>query len=88
MGSFMEECCEVYYSIVVIQNPQRMLMVIIPTPIWEFPKIRGTLFWCPCNKDPTIWATILGCPIFGNSHISQPQAVNPTGFTVEARKLA
>ena len=22
--------------------------------IWEFPKIRGTLFWCPYNKDPTI----------------------------------
>ena len=23
-------------------------------PIWEFPKIRGTLFWGPYNKDPTI----------------------------------
>ena len=22
--------------------------------IWKFPKIRGTLFWAPCNKDPTI----------------------------------
>ena len=22
--------------------------------IWEFPKIRGTLYWGPCNKDPTI----------------------------------
>ena len=22
--------------------------------IWEFPKIGGTLFWCPYNKDPTI----------------------------------
>ena len=21
---------------------------------WEFPKIRGTLFWGPCNEDPTI----------------------------------
>ena len=21
---------------------------------WEFPKIRGTLFWGPCNKDPTM----------------------------------
>ena len=21
--------------------------------IWEFPKIRGTLFWGPYNKDPT-----------------------------------
>ena len=32
--------------------------------MWEFPKIRGTLFWGPYNKDPTI----LGSPIFGNSH--------------------
>ena len=23
-------------------------------PIWEFPKIRGTLFWGPYYKDPTI----------------------------------
>ena len=37
--------------------------------IWEFPKIRGTLSWGPYNKDPTIWDTILGSPIFGNSHI-------------------
>ena len=22
--------------------------------IWEFPKITGTLFWGPYNKDPTI----------------------------------
>ena len=22
--------------------------------IWGFPKIRGTLFWAPYNKDPTI----------------------------------
>ena len=21
---------------------------------WDFPKIRGTLFWGPDNKDPTI----------------------------------
>ena len=25
---------------------------------WEFPKIRGTLFWGPYNKDPTIRGTI------------------------------
>ena len=36
--------------------------------IWEFPKIRGTLFWGPYNKDPTIWGTIFGSPIFGSSH--------------------
>ena len=26
----------------------------VPTPKWEFPKIRGTLFWGPYNKDSTI----------------------------------
>ena len=30
---------------------------------------RGTLFWGPYNKDPTIEGTILGSPIVGNSHI-------------------
>ena len=29
----------------------------------------GTLFWGLYNKDPTIWGTILGSPIFGNSHM-------------------
>ena len=37
--------------------------------IWEFPKIRGNLVWGPYNKGPTIWVTILGSPIFGNSHL-------------------
>ena len=37
---------------------------------WEFPKIRGTFFLGPYNKDPTIWGTILGSPMFGNSQIS------------------
>ena len=27
---------------------------------------KGTLNWGPYNKDPTIWGTILGSPIFGN----------------------
>ena len=30
--------------------------------IWEFPKIRGTVFWGPYNKDPTVSGTILGSP--------------------------
>ena len=34
-----------------------------------FPKTRGTLFGGPYNKDPTIWVTILGSPIFGNPHM-------------------
>ena len=37
----------------------------------EFPKIRGTLFWDPYSKDATISisGTLLGSPIFGNSHL-------------------
>ena len=39
---------------------------------WEFSKIRGTLFWGPYNKDPTNQGTtILGTPIFGNSHLAR-----------------
>ena len=30
---------------------------------------KGTLFWGPYNKDPTIWGTILGSPLFGNPHL-------------------
>ena len=37
--------------------------------IWGFPTIRGTLFWGPYNKDPTISGIRLGSPIFGNSHM-------------------
>ena len=37
--------------------------------IWEFPKIGGTLFWCPYHKDPAISGAKLGSPIFGNYHI-------------------
>ena len=29
-------------------------MVGVKGHIWEFPTIRGTLFWGPENKDPTI----------------------------------
>ena len=28
---------------------------------------EGTLFWGPYNKDPSIWGTRLGSPVFGNS---------------------
>ena len=39
--------------------------VMCITRNWEFPKIRGTLFGGPYNKDPTI----SGSPIFGNSQL-------------------
>ena len=35
---------------------------------WGVSENRGTLFGGPYNKDPTIWGTILGSPIFGNPH--------------------
>ena len=30
----------------------------------------GALFWDPYKKDPAIWGTILGSPIFRNPHSS------------------
>ena len=33
--------------------------------IWGFPKIKGTLFACPYNKDYSILGSILGSPYFG-----------------------
>ena len=29
-------------------------VMVTGSSIWEFPKIRGTLFWGPYKKDPTI----------------------------------
>ena len=34
--------------------------------MWEFPKIRGTLFWGPYNKDPTIEVLYWG-PLFSKT---------------------
>ena len=31
--------------------------------------IKGTLFWGPYNKDPTILGTIMRSPIFATPHI-------------------
>ena len=31
--------------------------------------MRGTLFGVLIIRDPTIWGTILGSPIFGNPHM-------------------
>ena len=36
--------------------------------IWEFPIIRVPYVGVLIIKDPTIWGTILGSPIFGNPH--------------------
>ena len=45
--------------------------------MWGFPKIRVFFFFFfggggggPYNKDPAIWGTIWGSPIFGNSHVA------------------
>ena len=37
---------------------------------------RGTLFWGPYNKDPSILGTILGPPIFGTPQ-TDPEAKPP-----------
>ena len=29
-------------------------LVVVEIYKWEFPKMRGTLFWGPYNQDPTI----------------------------------
>ena len=42
--------------------------LVVPYPYMGVSENRGTLFWSPYNKDPTIWGTISGSPIFGNSH--------------------
>ena len=46
---------------------------LISNYTWEFPKIRGSAY----NQDPTIQGTILGSPIFGNSHIEYQQRLKP-----------
>ena len=52
--------------------------------IWDFPKIRGTLFWRPYNKDPTSWGTILGFPIFGNPHFRFCNAKKVAAFSLRS----
>ena len=42
----------VFLSRINIPKPNRLLGLF--TFSWEFPKIAGTLFWGPYNKDPTI----------------------------------
>ena len=36
------------------KGPKYLYMAECRVCIWESPKIRGTLFWCSYNKDPTI----------------------------------
>ena len=49
------------------RRARRLRRAILEGSTREFPKIGGTLFGGPHNKDPTISGTILGSPIFGNS---------------------
>ena len=44
----------------------------------------GTSFWGPYNKDPIIKGTILGSPIFGNSHINDLYFLKPSAFTLQS----
>ena len=36
---------------------ERGALLLLEVAIWEFPKIRGTLFCGLYNKHPTIWGT-------------------------------
>ena len=37
----------------IAYGPARRSHGVSSESLWEFPKIRGTLFWGPDNKDPT-----------------------------------
>ena len=41
-----------------------------------FPKIRGTFFGVPQNKDYSILGSILGLPFLGNNHLSYAAIVS------------
>ena len=41
-----------YVSILLLKY--ELIKRLSDTATWEFPKIRGTLFWSPYNKNPTI----------------------------------
>ena len=49
-GRRMDGCAYVMSCTAMYCN---VMDVFAPGPRWEFPKIRGSLFWGP-NKDPTI----------------------------------
>ena len=57
------------------------------TVIWGFPKIRGTLFGGPQNKDYIILGSILGSPYYGNYHImSEIESSTCNGFEVRRNR--
>ena len=53
----------------------------------NFRELRGTLFWGPYNKDPTFQGTILGSPIFGNSHMKAPTNTHKTPYSSPYRLI-
>ena len=61
-------CFHVYYVDILFslrRSTKRWpLNVKVFVNIWAFPTIRGTLFWGPSNRDPTICGTIVGSPNF------------------------
>ena len=48
---------------------QALLRVGMPATTWEFPQIRGTLFWGPYNKDPTKFRVLYQGPLFSETPI-------------------
>ena len=37
-----------------LDRQNRSCAALVGGNMWEFPKIRGTLFWGPYKKDPTV----------------------------------
>ena len=46
---------------------------VLKTPIWGFPKIRGTLLGVPIIRIVVYWGLYWGPPILGNYHIAPTQ---------------
>ena len=59
--------CEVQsYSVLLLARMPRIpVRRSAPLETWGFPKIKGTLFGGPHNKDYSILGSILGSPYFG-----------------------
>ena len=68
-GSWPLDCCLENSELSVLEPSRIRVPLKGSIRVLEFPQIRGTLFWGPYNKDHTIWDTILGSPMFGNSRI-------------------
>ena len=56
------------------EGPWQQHCLTYSSLMWEFPKIRDSLFWGLYNQDPTISGATLGSPTFRNSHVTMSKA--------------